>query len=566
MPILNEKTLDDFSFGGLRRFASHLAGTWLWLGLIVLPILPDRIAPFDSEMGTNNLIALFELTFISLVCVSHTPRTWVLPSIKPFYKVLTAVWAIWALLSAMAAPHWQMSLIRQAEWFTHILFAVAVCTYIHYHPALAHRALVAIVGSFLFYMAWFCMLWFVLDDPYSYPWGASMPGIIYLRHFGHYASLCFVISLGLFLSRHNGKFYGLNAAVLLVSATMIFWAGGRAPLLILSLLLPLLYLSCPAFRKPSTLWTVLLVTLAGAWLSSWFAPHAFGLNRVASSILAANTTDDLSSGRLTIWQDALFALSAHPWFGIGPNEFAVSIGRKYNILQPHNFLIQSLLSWGIPGAACSWILLSKLVAQGWQQSKYQLAHPEFYFHGLAFYGALLLIFMSLLDGTLYHGLPLLFVSTLAGITAAPIASASNVLTKQGLIRYALPLLFLLIGAHTYALLKVWYDDHPIMQPKTLTVLHFVPTPLLDLQVDQWVAEHAAAVLSQDPTKTCQMLEWAAEYARPPFHIMFDQAVELIAEGHLEDAENVLKNQILMPMAADTKKRNGLPDRCLPVIP
>jgi len=566
MATLSEKTLDDFSLGGLRRLIAHLAGVWLLLGLITLAILPDRIAPFNSELGTNNLIALFELTFISLVCFYHTPRTWALPPIRSFYKVLIAAWAVCAMLSVMTATHWQLSLMRQAQWFTHILFALAVCNYIHHRPALAHRALLAIAGGFLFYMAWFCLLWFVLDDPYSYPWGASMPGIIYLRHFGHYASLCYVISLGLFLSKNNDKTSLLSVVVLLLSATMIFWAGGRAPLLILSLLLPLLYLSCPAFRRPSMLFTVLGVSLAGAWLSSWFAPDAFGLNRVARSILIANSGNELSSGRLNIWKDALAALSAHPWFGIGPNEFAVSIGRKYNILQPHNFLIQSLLSWGIPGALCSWFLITQLVVEGWQQSKRQLAHPELYFHGLGFYGVLLLVFMSLLDGTLYHSLPLFFVSTLAGITAAPSASASNVLAKQGLIRYALPLLFLLIGAHTYGLLKVWHDDHPILQPRTLAVLHFVPTPLLDLQVDQWMAEHAAAVLSQDPVKTCQMLEWAAEYARPPFHLIFDQAVALIAEGRLEDAKNILNNQIVMPITADYRKRDELLDRCLPVIP
>ena len=58
--------------------------------------------------------------------------------------------------------------------------------------------------------------------------------------------------------------------------------------------------------------------------------------------------NQISTGRSEMWALSLQAMSASPWFGLGPYGYFFIENRSYGD-QPHNFLIQFLVEWGVIG-------------------------------------------------------------------------------------------------------------------------------------------------------------------------------------------------------------------------
>lgn len=69
------------------------------------------------------------------------------------------------------------------------------------------------------------------------------------------------------------------------------------------------------------------------------------------------------SGRIAIWEYAVQSTAAHPWFGVGPLQFAeaaLQAGRYEIAANPHNSILIWMAEWGIP-ATVIWIAVLGLL-------------------------------------------------------------------------------------------------------------------------------------------------------------------------------------------------------------
>ena len=124
--------------------------------------------------------------------------------------------------------------------------------------------------------------------------------------------------------------------------------------------------------------------------------------------------------RLEVWAQSAGAILQRPWFGYGPEGFALSGCCNRALLQPHNFVLQFLLEFGVIGCT----LLTVLCAVVWREcgglrafagNRWSEAPQEF-----VILAAILVAFLAyaLIDGLLYHAIPLvhfaLFVALFLG--------------------------------------------------------------------------------------------------------------------------------------------------------
>lgn len=124
--------------------------------------------------------------------------------------------------------------------------------------------------------------------------------------------------------------------------------------------------------------------------------------------------------RIEVWTQSASAILQRPWFGYGPEGYALSGCCNRDLLQPHNFVLQFLLEFGLVGCA----LLSVLCVVVWREccgsglftgNRWSQVPPE-----LAILAAILVAFLAyaMIDGLLYHAIALvhfaLFVALFLG--------------------------------------------------------------------------------------------------------------------------------------------------------
>lgn len=180
-------------------------------------------------------------------------------------------------------------------------------------------------------------------------WGAAIPGFISHRLFGAWAGAVSVLLLGLLWQAPAQAPYRLWLYAAFVLATGVgIWTGTRAAVLgfLIGALAAMLMAGRPATRdfywKTPT--ALLLAMSIGMALVPYNDP-AFMFYRPGTY----GTANEISSGRTVYWLNALHAVAEHPWLGSGAGSswWLVSDGAGFKHVQPHNALIQFLLSWGI---------------------------------------------------------------------------------------------------------------------------------------------------------------------------------------------------------------------------
>lgn len=127
--------------------------------------------------------------------------------------------------------------------------------------------------------------------------------------------------------------------------------------------------------------------------------------------------------RVSVWGDSARAILDRPWFGFGPDAYIHSRCCNPTLAQPHNFVLQYLLEFGIVGctilAALAWVL----VRERWSavaRPDRLLGRPE-----LAGLAALLVGFLaySSIDGLLYHAIPLVHFAVFVALLLSTLVSA-----------------------------------------------------------------------------------------------------------------------------------------------
>jgi exopolysaccharide production protein ExoQ len=239
-------------------------------------------------------------------------------------------------------------------------------------------------------------------------WGSALPGFINVRHFGSWTGAIAAASLIDLLygeeERRSSRWSYLLAAGLTV------WSGTRAAVLALAVVSLIFRLSLGRWPAHRRIGSVLVLSLVAAVAGTLLAPDNPDFHLFVSG--DAQNANIATGGRLDLWKATLARWASSPWFGRGSGStfWEVYIGWWHT--QPHNVVLQFLISWGLVGATGGlWLLGRTIVAThrtGVDQARLRPLTATLY----------ALLFMSLLEGMLYYPRFIMLVAIGFGILLA----------------------------------------------------------------------------------------------------------------------------------------------------
>lgn len=318
------------------------------------------------------------------------------------------VWSLgcWLLLGAfsvLVSVHPAPALLRQLEWtvFAALAAVLVVARYDRERTATGFLwALLVGVAAAIAAMAW---IWCAVEDPRGYDWVWGAAPFIHIRHLGYYLAAGAVAALYPCLAPGRRLLQGVGFVLLTLVLAALCWAGGRGSVLAVLVAVPLvLYLAPATLEKRRLLLALPFILLASYLISKifWVDSSALGLSLFHGG--KPDDIDDLSSGRVALWLSVLPRLLDSPWLGVGPDNYGFLADKPAMPTQPHSFVLQALLDWGLPGGGllllamiglCLW-----LAGFFWRRRAAMLPVAP-----LVVFGVWVAIFVyGLIDGTLYH--------------------------------------------------------------------------------------------------------------------------------------------------------------------
>ncbi|GEA61690.1 O-antigen ligase family protein [Vibrio comitans] len=152
-----------------------------------------------------------------------------------------------------------------------------------------------------------------------------------------------------------------------INVAFIFWVGGRGSILSTSIALIFLITAMNRKKLLDAIEIVKFAVLTILGLALAFPISIFtwnGLYRFKQlfSSLGEKSLDKISNGRLDIWLDAIRNIKEAFWFGHGPDSYR-EIG-SFGFFQPHNFILQYFIEFGVIGTSLIIILISLSLIKG----------------------------------------------------------------------------------------------------------------------------------------------------------------------------------------------------------
>ncbi len=272
----------------------------------------------------------------------------------------------------------------------------------------------------------------LLSHVAGFPWYYFGVGVSNVRQIGFYGLPVFGAALGLIAGGGPDGRRIMPVILLIAGIFLVCWSGGRAALAaaIVALLASL------AIAEPRARWRVIaMVVVAVAVVFPVVQALSFdplwgfdSLRRVVPEA-GVRGMDEYSSSRLQLWRWTLQAIVAQPWLGHGEGQFSTMIFARSGVFynHPHNVVLQILYEWGIPGLAAIAALVGRVL---WPLRS--LGRSACTANAPAACGFMGLAAMSVLEGALYHPLPILFALLfLAAIATGSPQRATGVSVQGG---------------------------------------------------------------------------------------------------------------------------------------
>ena len=312
--------------------------------------------------------------------------------------------------SAIIATNKPFSMTHALMWIVHLVFAMAVHDVLVRNRAMPDGRFLFWHGVGLAILALYTAYWFLTVPPAdTLPFGeirlrGAVPGWIDVRHFGSWTGAItagFAIAI---LYGPGGKGLWWARLLYLLSAGLTVWTGTRAAILAV-IVITLVFLAItrrlPEWRR--IVWAAAMTMLACA-LAYLLLPDDPVFHLIKPSEL--ESASNLTRTRWMLWSGSIEVWLRSPWFGLGSGSIFWEYAPDYTPTQPHNVIIQFLMSWGVVGAAAGlWILLRAIRAVHKAGRSLPITYPI-----LAMVYALL--FQSLLEGMLHY--PRFIVSIMVG--------------------------------------------------------------------------------------------------------------------------------------------------------
>ncbi|MFN3450570.1 MAG: O-antigen ligase family protein [Sphingorhabdus sp.] len=403
------------SFAAKRRFTLTQFSTVEWLGIligVILPIVSAIIYPTYMHMMQTPWVEwsrLLEAPFV--ICevfvilwagrkrMDSTTMWRSMPADIRFTSVflIIGVFGSSLFLSEYSLRSVTISIITMV----HVLFGFSVYYLLRRANVTDFSPFIFSLGAGLISLAALTFWKFAFPPPASavpgglIEWSAAVPGFISSRQFGSWTG---AIAAGFLVIVLNDETRGRHIwprAFYFASAAMTVWSGTRAAILamlIVAVMITLTNRKVPSLKAIGITATLTGAAMTAAWLLLPYNDATFLLFN-ESDVASVN---HLSGGRLELWA-ATFAKwrqSAFLGWGSGSIFWEVYVGWPHT--QPHNAILQFLISWGLVGAIPALWLLARAVASAhFVTLKDNASLPP-----LAILYALLV--MSMLEGMLHY--------------------------------------------------------------------------------------------------------------------------------------------------------------------
>ncbi len=282
----------------------------------------------------------------------------------------------------------------------HLLFALAVVHLLQVASARRVEAILPVLGIGVGVLAVFTA-WRLATPPPAHTvpgglieWFAAIPGFISVRHFGAWTGAIAAGFAALILFDREHERFGWHHAGYLLCTTATVWSATRAAMLAMLVVAAITAVALrqvprwPALLKTAVL-TILAFTFAGA-LSIEDTPF-----RLYSSGEYANL-ESASAGRSVLWTLTFWRWLDSPLLGWGSGSTFWEVYAGWTHTQPHNAVLQFLISWGVLGASGALYLLARAIGRVHRPA---MAHDRLRPLLAVLYA---LLFQSLFEGMLHY--------------------------------------------------------------------------------------------------------------------------------------------------------------------
>lgn len=277
-------------------------------------------------------------------------------------------------------------------------------------------------------------VWFLVELVVSiYAWEGrrSVPQVVatnyfaHIRHFGYlgFIAACAGTGAALLSERRILQWLGFVLGMLAIYGLIQF--GSRGALIAWLVFAALLFAFVPARRRfaLSCMAAVSLASLAVLYVD---ATHPFPNQKQQSVFTRTAVGEDqlgTTRSRVRIWNDSWREIVKRPLLGHGPDAYALCKCGPPGTVQPHNSLIQFLFEFGLAGTLVALLAFARFLQRPAMAmiAGQRNGRPDMALAVLMFFTMSLLLF-SVVDGLLYHAVPLLVFSilmALLGATAYP---------------------------------------------------------------------------------------------------------------------------------------------------
>ena len=362
-------------FRGVAGSVPALLG--LLLG-VVMPILAAFIYPtYMHHMGNPfyEWTRLQEVPFVfAELCVviwamarGMELRDYVAPLPRDIKAALALFVAGLFTSSLLVSEQVLTSVVISASMCVHVMFGVAVYHLIGRGDAHVSRALPYGLGLGLIALTILTAWKFLAPPPASsvyggvIEWHAALPGFISVRHFGSWTGAIAALFAGFILARKEQGKLDWRDWFFLLAIGMTIWSGTRAAILAIAVACLIQIVGTRRFPSFHTIGRLSILTGMGAVLAWGLLPAAAPEFRLFQSASEYSSLSSAGSGRVEMWTLAFQRWLDAPLFGWGSGStfWEVFIGWRHT--QPHNFVLQFLISWGIVGASGAFWLLGRTV-------------------------------------------------------------------------------------------------------------------------------------------------------------------------------------------------------------
>lgn len=389
---------------------------------------------FSSPFYGSLFVLFFEISIISLIQLKYKKQLQInfkeLPkrtiTIPLLFLIVITISYLLSLFFNWGSIQNLYGSIRYLTIISHTIFCFYLSIYFIYNSPGKHFFLPICLSI--------CFAVLVLFSDYNFNPNSVMnyeknrliiaSNIRYLGYITMIGCLYCIISI---ILESNYKKVILFSFLFVVNFSLLFWLGGRGSILafLISAVLSISFVQTRFTIKAKNVIYILGLIIISCIISIPFSVYQWnGLNRFFRlSQVPDLTLDRFSTGRVDLWIESVNLISKNILIGYGPE--AHIFETKIGLLQPHNFVLQFLLEFGLLGCLLFLIILYYIIKKSLDNIRINCNINNLF----CFSVIISIAIHGLYDGTLYHAPPIIIFCIGSAYIFSEFLKRNNILTK-----------------------------------------------------------------------------------------------------------------------------------------